>query len=867
MKYHFTPPAIPEDEGFRLRSLHQLDVLDTGPEAGLDALVKAASLVCQVPISLISLVDAHRQWFKAREGLEICETSRDISFCGHAILSDELFEVNDALNSPLFAHNPMVTGEPGIRFYAGVPLKTRAGARVGTLCVLDRVPKQLNDKQRHVLKNLAIAATVLLESSQQASLFAQRIQKEESVSELRNQLAAIVQYSGDAILSKTLEGIVTSWNQGAQRIFGYSESEMLGQSINRLFPDDRLEEEKAFLARLRQGQAIENFETVRKHKSGALVHVSVSLSPLFSADGHVIGIAKIGHDISHRFAAAAAEKAAESHYTALMDAMYEGVIHQLADGSINAYNQSAERLLGLSYDQMVGRKSVGSTWRCVHEDMSHWPGRLFPARVALATGQPVRDEVMGVYRPDGQLTWISVNSKPLFEEGNAKPVSVITSFVDVTKSKSVERLLAQREKFLQVLTNSIPGMVGYWDKDLRCGFANKAYQQWFGRSPEMMLGTTMQDVLGERIFALNEPYIRGALAGHCQSFERTLTRADGSVGHSWANYVPDVDAEGKVVGFFVLVTDVTPLKEAQGKLKLAASVIEHTNEGVMVTDENGVILSVNPAFTQITGYSPDDAIGHTPRLLKSHRHDAEFYAKVWHAMRTEGQWQGEIWNRKKSGEIFLEWQTITKIAGSELVPDRYISLFHDITESWHKDERIRHLAFHDALTELPNRALLIDRLNQQIAQSERQSHVLAVMFLDLDRFKFVNDTLGHEVGDQLLKVVAQRLLAVVRHSDTVARLGGDEFVVMLNNPANQGEVVEIAQRIILSINDPMEFAGKTAQVGTSIGIVMYPSGGQTPAELLKNADTAMYAAKTGGRNTYRFFDAESSGTKLSDGPL
>lgn len=415
---------------------------------------------------------------------------------------------------------------------------------------------------------------------------------------------------------------------------------------------------------------------------------------------------------------------------------------------------------------------------------------------------------------------------------------------------------AESERFIKTITDATPGMVGYWDKDLCCRFANKAYQEWFGKPSEALIGANIQDLLGERLFALNEPYIRGALAGMPQAFQRSLTKADGSIGHVWSNYVPDIDNTGLVSGFFVLVTDVTVLKEAEAELKVAASVFQNTNEGIFITDGDGTIRSVNPAFTEITGYSAEEAIGQTPRLLRSNRHEQEFHAAVWREIVANGQWQGEIWNRRKSGEVFLEWQAITKVAGMAGEPCRYISLFHDVTDVWRKDEHVRHLAFHDALTELPNRSLLTERLERHFAMAEREQRGLAVMFLDLDRFKLVNDTLGHEIGDELLKAVAQRLRALVRQTDTVARLGGDEFVIMLDNPADRDEVTNIASRIIATVNGPMEFRGKSAQVGTSIGIAMYPNDGHSPADLIKNADTAMYRAKNAGKNTYRFFDSE-----------
>lgn len=413
--------------------------------------------------------------------------------------------------------------------------------------------------------------------------------------------------------------------------------------------------------------------------------------------------------------------------------------------------------------------------------------------------------------------------------------------------------LTESENFIKTITNALPSLVAYWDKELRCRFANQSYMEWFGKAPESMIGTTIQDLMGERLFSLDEPYIRGALKGEKQQFERTLIKANGSVGHVLANYVPDINAAGEVVGFFAAVSDVTVLKEAEAELKLAASVFHSTVEGILVTDVDLAILSVNPAFTLITGYSAEEAIGKTPRMLKSNHHDQAFYSAMWRDINVTGRWQGEIWNRRKGGEVYLEWLTITKITGAIGEPERYVSVFNDITEFRHNDEKIKHLAFHDALTDLANRSLLMNRLDHQIAKAERDRSRLAVLFLDLDRFKWVNDTLGHDFGDELLRLVAQKLLAQVRQSDTVARLGGDEFVILLDSPASEAEVVHIASRVLESLHEPMTFRGRTAGIGTSIGIALFPQDGMTPAELIKNADTAMYAAKGAGKNTFRIF--------------
>ena len=414
--------------------------------------------------------------------------------------------------------------------------------------------------------------------------------------------------------------------------------------------------------------------------------------------------------------------------------------------------------------------------------------------------------------------------------------------------------LSERESFVKNITDAMPGLVSYWDHDLRCRFANKAYWAWYGKQPDTMIGRTLLELMGEHFYSRNEAHIRSALAGKMQTFEATLNKAEGGICFTLTNCIPDVDAQGMVIGCFVLVSDVSHIKSAERELRLAASVFESTIEGIMVTDAQGIILSVNPAFSEITGYAAEEAIGHTPHILKSNRHDSAFYAAVWQDVASKGRWEGETWNRRKNGEVYLEWQSITIIRNSADEPIRYVSVFNDITEFWQKDERMRHLAFHDSLTNLPNRTLLIERLGQLIAMTERTQRNVTLMFLDLDGFKAVNDNLGHDIGDELLQIVAQKLLEQVRLADTVARLGGDEFVILLDNPANKEEVARIAARIIATVNIPMNIGGKLASVGVSIGIAMHPTDGHTTAQLIKSADTAMYAAKEAGKNTYRFFN-------------
>ena len=292
------------------------------------------------------------------------------------------------------------------------------------------------------------------------------------------------------------------------------------------------------------------------------------------------------------------------------------------------------------------------------------------------------------------------------------------------------------------------------------------------------------------------------------------------------------------------------------ELELAAQVFEQSQQSIMITDRGGVILRVNHYFTELTGFSAEEAIGRTPRVLKSQRHDGEFYQELWRNLIQEGKWRGEIWNRKKDGDGFAALLSIASVRGAAGEIIYFIGVIEDITEQKLSSERIFHLAHFDVLTNLPNRRLFNNRLQLAVQQAERHSNCFAVLFLDLDNFKRINDTLGHHAGDLLLQAVAQHLLDCLRKVDAVARFGGDEFAVMLEEVQEPSDVDRIAQKIIAAVSAPIELEGVEVQIGVSIGVSMYPCDAVSVEQLFKNADTAMYRAKALGKNRCQFFDAE-----------
>ncbi|NOY62070.1 MAG: EAL domain-containing protein [Gammaproteobacteria bacterium] len=333
--------------------------------------------------------------------------------------------------------------------------------------------------------------------------------------------------------------------------------------------------------------------------------------------------------------------------------------------------------------------------------------------------------------------------------------------------------------------------------------------------------------------------------------------------------VTDAINRGAIYKFFTKPWDDellrTNLQEAFQRFELVRKneqllqVFDSTIEGIMITDAGGVIQSVNPAFTTITGYSAEEAIGNNPRLLQSGRQDRDFYQQMWHALADKGEWHGEIWNRRKSGEIYPEWLSITAIYSDTGHTTQYVSLFIDITEQKANEAKIEHQAYYDTLTDLPNRLLFNERLALALVKAQRMQWMAAVMFLDLDRFKTINDSLGHHAGDQLLVAVAKRLRAAIRDEDLVARMGGDEFTLLLPKINSKKDADKVADKILQGFSAPMSIDGHALHVTPSIGIAFYPDDGESAEALMKNADTAMYCTKGEGGNHYHLYQSTMNG--------
>ncbi|TCS70650.1 EAL domain-containing protein [Effusibacillus lacus] len=332
-------------------------------------------------------------------------------------------------------------------------------------------------------------------------------------------------------------------------------------------------------------------------------------------------------------------------------------------------------------------------------------------------------------------------------------------------------------------------------------------------------------------------------------------RKNGEIYPTWVTVSAIRNEAGSITHCAAVILDITRLKRVEEQLHLVSKVIENTVEGIVVTDIHGSIQLVNPAFTAITGYSPEEVIGKNPRILNSGRHDAEFYISMWASIHETGKWEGEIWNRRKNGEIYPEWLTISAVSDEMGKITHYAATFTDITERKSYEERIVYQAHHDTLTGLPNRTFF-QNLTSQLDHAKQQNQMLAVLIIDLDRFKGINESLGHSAGDRLLQGVAERLKSCVRDGDIVARLGGDEFALLLTQITSEKDVVRRVRHIAEVFKEPLICGSEEIFTSMSMGISLYPADGKDMEELLKNADTALYRARELGGGHYQFYTPE-----------
>ncbi len=458
----------------------------------------------------------------------------------------------------------------------------------------------------------------------------------------------------------------------------------------------------------------------------------------------------------------------------------------------------------------------------------------------------------------GEERWVSESGHPEAQAG-AKTQSVDGIITDITERKKNEMRIANLlTEQSAILENVMFGVM--FVRDRKIISANRRCEELFAYESGKMIGQSTRILFPTDLdfeLAGKSQYLLIAEDDYF-SEERKYKRQDGSI--FWCMVSGSaLDPLDPNNGSIWVYADISERILAEEKLRLSAKVLEHIADGVIVTDAAGIIVAINPAFSLITGYGDADALGKTPKILRSGREPPAFYAKLWADLAEHGFWAGEIWNRRKDGDFYLEWLTISAVRDTNGACTHYVGVFRDITQAKESQKKLDHLAHHDSLTGLPNRALFNDRLAHAMQRSAREHQQLALLFIDLDRFKNVNDSLGHHIGDELLKQVSLALIDKVRDGDTLARLGGDEFILLLENVDGQYGSTIVAEKLMSVFEQPFIVVGHELFVTCSVGISLFPSDGVDLNMLIRNADVAMYQSKAHGRNAYRFYSAEMMG--------
>ena len=485
----------------------------------------------------------------------------------------------------------------------------------------------------------------------------------------------------------------------------------------------------------------------------------------------------------------------------------------------------------------------------------------------ISSGEAISVEE-SVYDAHGVLrTYVCVKFPLRKPSGEIYAICGVATDISVLKQSEDE--LAKNNKRLNALIEAIPDAIFLKDGDSRWLITNELAKQLFQLNSIPWHGKTEMELadLHPEFRTAHETCLiddeKTWEAGCLTLFSETVVQEDGSELYFEVRKMPVFDKNGDRQALVIIGRDITERKRAEDQLRIAAATFE-THEAIMITDANANIIRVNRAFEKITGYSADEVIGKNPRILKSGQHDRAFYEKMWQSV-LSGSWSGEMWDKRKNGIIYPKQVTITAVKNSKGEITQFVSIFNDITSRKLAEEEIKYLAFFDPLTDLPNRRLLQDRLKPALANSHYNLKKGALLFIDMDNFKSINDTLGHDMGDLLLQQVAHRLDSCVRESDTVARFGGDEFVVMLEGLSTKtleavAQTEVVAEKILAVLNRPYQLRNYDYHCTPSIGAILFSGHEKSIDELIKQADIAMYQAKNSGRNTLRFFDPQMQAT-------
>jgi diguanylate cyclase (GGDEF)-like protein/PAS domain S-box-containing protein len=587
--------------------------------------------------------------------------------------------------------------------------------------------------------------------------------------------------------------------------------------------------------------------------------LEITKAPIYNDIGILVGVLGIARDITERKQIEEKLRTSEKRLRSIIDVSPVPMALSDKQQHINFLNSAFERILGYSTDDL---HSMNDWWLKTCPDSEYRQNAQASWQVILNNAsndkQAVHPLELNIICKSGELKTVLISAVMIDKILNNVYLVI---FYDITAHKQQseiikhnEALLCEKEGYQRALLDNFPFMVWFKDVNSRFLAVNQAFAESLGENdPEQLVGKTDFDFYPPDLAKQHQDDDLMVLQSRQKKIlEEEYVDLKGS--SEWVEIykAPVIDDTGTVHGTVGFIRDITECKNNETDLRIAATAFE-SQDGMFVTNADRVILRVNRAFSSITGYTAEEVIGQTPMIFNSAQDDS-FYAELWDCIFAAGAWQGELWAQRKNGDVYLAWLMVTPVKDKNGIITHYVTVLNDITVRKEAEEQIKQFAFYDSLTRLPNRRKLLERLEHHIAVGKREKAQFAVLMLDLDRFKAVNDSFGHLAGDELLQQVADRISGRLRSTDTVARLGGDEFVVLLADISRKEDAARVAEMIVNEITRPFQLTQHgEVQIGTSIGISLYPEHGDSPEILMDNADVALYQAKNNGRGCFAYF--------------
>lgn len=660
-------------------------------------------------------------------------------------------------------------------------------------------------------------------------------------------LQTLVNTIPDMIWLKNANGVYLTCNSRFERFFGAKANDIVGKTDY-----DFISEELADSFREHDRKSMEingpssNEVWVTFADDGHRELLETLTTPMRDRRGKVIGILSIARDITKRKIAEQTLRESEEKLRSLYSLSPLGIALTDMTGRFLEFNESFRRICGYNEDELKSLDYWALTPRKYEADEKRQLASL------INTGRYGPYEKEYIHK-NGSLIPLRLNGVLVTGHDDQKYIWSIIE--DITVSQRAAETLALREREFRTLVENSPDNIARYDCEGRCLYINPTLERTLGSPAADFIGELPTVKSGEQFIDYFKAILSVVATGESICFELKLPIRNGRPQIHSVQMVAETGPNGKPIGVLSVGRDISDVKLAEENLRITASVFDTSQEGILITDANNTIQDANPAFTRITGYTHAEVLGKNPRLLSSGHQGKSFYDEMWQSLRKNKAWRGEVLNRRKSGELYSELLSISAICDDDGTVLRHVGVFSDISYLKEHEAELSRVAHYDALTGIPNRVLLADRMSQAINHATREQSMVAVCYLDLDGFKAINDNMGHEAGDQVLIDVSKRLENAIRGGDTVARLGGDEFVVLL--ALKQGEqCVTTVERLLQVIAQPITFNGQTHIVSASIGVSIYPMNGENVDSLLRFADQAMYIAKQSGKNRFYIYDPD-----------